>query len=847
MQGNQNDDQNDQSNHIITADAATTPADAAQEDPTQAGAADIARPDGTRTPLPHGLTGAEAARRLEQDGPNEVPQPKFSFAKAFFKGLWNLSAWILEGALLLEFVLGKVPQALLVLFMLLFAAANGAVQKRRSNRVLADISHDLTPVVAVERDGKWTKVDSKNLVVGDLVWLRRGDVLAADARLVSGGLSCDESSVTGESQPIRKKIGDTAYSGTTVAEGSGLAVVTATGRNSRSGKTVNLINKSAAPGHLQVLLTRIIYYLCLLDTALTAVLVVAMAIRGEGWNGIVAQLPFFAMMFIASIPVAMPSTFAVSNSFEAKRLSAKGVLTSDLTGIQDAANIDVLLLDKTGTITQNATSVSSWTDMSDMGATDTGAATPDADGETGATGATGRSRTLALSASAADRRNQSVIDTAILGYAAKMGVDVPQPDEFTPFSPQTGYSRALTRGHEVLLGSLKVLAGKDPQAQEKLDRTHVDLTLGRSVAVLIDGRLAGVFLTQDTIREDSPDALRQLRRRGITTIMLTGDNRRTAQAVATKVGLEGGIVSRADLDLAHTDITASAICGIADVLPEGKLEIVKALQEQGHIVGMTGDGVNDAPALKQAEVGIAMSNAADVAKRSGKMVLLTDGLSPILEILDAGQRVHHRMITWAISKLSRTAELTMLITFAYLLFRELPIDLNAMVIFTIMNNLVTLMLGTDNAKVSDYPQKWDIGHLSRISFALAGAWMALGLGLFAVLQAHGHTLASIQVMLFVYMELTAIAIMLTARTDGYFWRSAPSRPVWGTQLAEVVLTSVLVLTGWAMGTAISWIDLLLVAAVVIAGAVVIDLIYVPIHRYVEEKRERARRTEAGLD
>ncbi len=328
--------------------------------------------------------------------------------------------------------------------------------------------------------------------------------------------------------------------------------------------------------------------------------------------------------------------------------------------------------------------------------------------------------------------------------------------------------------------------------------------------------------------------------------MLTGDNRRTAQAVAAKVGLTGRVVSRADLDLDHTDLASEGICGIADVLPEGKLEIVKALQEQGHIVGMTGDGVNDAPALKQAEVGIAMSNAADVAKRSGKMVLLEDGLTPILRILDAGQRVHHRMITWAISKLSRTAELTMIITFAYLLFKALPLDLNAMVIFTIMNNLVTLMLGTDNAAVSDYPQKWDIGHLSRISFALAGAWMVIGLTLVGVLRAHGYNLPTIQVMMFVFLELTAIAIMLTARTDGFFWRSAPSRPVWATQLAEVVLTSVLALTGWAMGTAISWTDLLLVAVVAVTGAVVIDLVYVPIHRHVEEKREQARRAAAGL-
>lgn len=767
----------------------------------------------------HGLSSVEAARRLEKDGPNEVPQPKFSFAKAFFSGLWNLSAWILEGALLLEFILGKIPQALLVLLMLLFAAANGAVQKRRSNRVLDDISHDLTPVVATERDGKWTKIDSKNLVVGDLVSLKRGDVLAADVRLETGNISCDESSVTGESAPIRKNIGDSAYSGTTVSEGAGLATVTATGRRSRSGKTVDLINTSAAPGHLQVLLTRIIYYLCLLDSVLTVILIIAMAINGAGWKGIVGQLPFFAMMFIASIPVAMPSTFAVSNSFEAKGLSSQGVLTSDLTGIQDAANVDVLLLDKTGTITENATSVASWTNLS----------------------ALPNKEALGLAASAADQRNRSVIDVAILDYAQKMRIDIPRPEQFEPFAPQIGYSKALTQGHTVLLGSLKTLSERDATAMERIGKAGVDLTAGRSVAVLIDGHVAGVFLTADTIRKDSPSALKALQDRGITTIMLTGDNQRTAAAVARKVGLRGTVVSRTNLDLSHTNITQAGICGIADVLPEGKLEIVRALQKQGHIVGMTGDGVNDAPALKQAEVGIAMSNAADVAKRSGKMVLLADGLTPILHILDAGQRVHHRMITWAISKLSRTAELTMIITFSYLLFRDLPLDLNAMVIFTIMNNLVTLMLGTDNAKVSHHPQKWDIGHLSRISFSLAGAWTVIGLALVAVLRTHGYTLPVIQVMMFVFLELTAIALMLTARTDGFFWLSAPSKQVWGTQLAEVVLTALLVLTGWAMRTRISWSNALIVLGVVAVGAVLLNLVYVPIHGAVEKRRANAAR------
>ncbi len=767
---------------------------------------------------PQGLTSHEAARRLAQDGTNEVPQPKFNFWKAFASGLWNLSAWILEGALILEVILGKGIQAAFVAAMLLFAALNGAFQKRKSNRVLDDISHELTPVVSVKRDGMWTKIDSKQLVRGDLINLNRGDVLAADSILQTGSISCDESSITGESAPVKKHVGDTALSGTTVVQGSGLAQVSATGIHSRSGKTVNLINTSAAPGHLQVLLTRIIYYLCLLDSVLTAVLIIAALIRHEN---IISMLPFLAMMFIASIPVAMPSTFAVSNSFEAKALTGHGILTSDLTGIQDAANVDVLLSDKTGTITENHTSVSSWTNVS---------AYPD---ETA----------LLLAASAADQRTQSVVDTAVLDFAHAHQLKPHQPDDFTPFTPDKGYSQAHvsiptpSAPHasvvDVKLGSYKVLSHLDPQSDQKVRAAHIDFTAGRSVAVLINDHLAGIFILSDTIRQDSAKALSDLRSRGITTIMLTGDNQRTAQAVATRVGLPGTVVSRHDIDLDTLDPAApdAHIAGIADVLPEGKLEIVKALQKHGHIVAMTGDGVNDAPALKQAEVGIAVSNAADVAKRSGKMVLLTDGLTPIIHILDAGHRVHRRMITWAISKLARTAELTMLITLVYVFFKRLPLGLNAMVIFTIMNNMVTMMLGTDRAVAARVPEKWDIGSLSRLSFCLAGTWTILGFGLFWVLSVHGWRIDTLTTVMFVFLELTAIMLMLAARTSGFFWRSLPSTQVWSVQLADVIITVVLALTGLAMEARITIIQLLIVTGIVLVGSVLIDLIYVPLARH----------------
>lgn len=744
-----------------------------------------------------GLTDAQAEERLKKDGLNEVPEPEFNFFKEFMSKLWNLSAWILEAALLLECILGKWIQSLFVLLMLLFAAFNGATQKKKSRRVLNTISHELTPTVSVKRSGKWKQINSKFLAVGDLISLKRGDVLAADVKIAQGQITVDESSITGESKAIKKSVGDTAYAGTTVVDGDALAIVTATGSNSRSGKTINLINNSAAPGHLQQLLAKIIYYLCLLDGVLTLILVIAALIRGQN---VIEMLPFLAMMFIASIPVAMPSTFALSNSFEATRLSKEGVLTSDLTGIQDAANLNLLLLDKTGTITENKTAVSQWDNLSNLP----------------------NKEVLALVGAATDKRSPSIIDSAIDEYLKEKGITPDTPEKFIPFTSDTGYSMATVGGYNIKLGSFKQLSLIDKNADE--EAKNIDFTAGRSVAVLINDKLAGIFILRDKVRSDSKKALEELKKRGIKPIMLTGDNRRTAEAVAKEVGLKGKVISIHDFN-DKTDV--NDLAGIADVLPEDKLKMVKLFQKDGYIVGMTGDGVNDAPALKQAEVGIAVSNAADVAKRSGKMVLLEDGLTPIVKILDAGHRVYQRMTTWSLTKLSRTAELTMLLTFGYLCFNYIPMALNAMVIYTIMNNMVTMMIGTDNTHITYKPESWNMLKLAKIAFSLAAGWTVIGFGFVWYLVSHHYAQGTVSTMVYVYLVLSAMLIVLITRTRKFFWQSAPSKSVAIVQIIDVLLTFALALLGLAM-TQISFVNLALTIIVALVAAIIIDLFYQPI-------------------
>lgn len=747
-----------------------------------------------------GLSQADADKLLAKNGLNEVPEPQFNFFKEFLSKLWNLSAWILEAALLLECILGKWIQSLFVLLMLLFAAWNGASKKKQSRRVLNNISHKLTPTVSVERDGNWQNIDAKYLVPGDLISMQTGDVLAADVQLVDGQIATDESSITGEAKTVHKKTSDTAFAGTTIIEGSGLAFVTATGSNSRSGKTINLINNSAAPGHLQQLLTKIIYYLCILDGILTLVIVIASFFKGGNIANLINMLPFLAMMFIASIPVAMPSTFALSNSFEATKLSKEGVLTSDLTGIQDAANLNLLLLDKTGTITENKTAVASWTNFSKLD----------------------NKVVLELATAATDKRNKKIIDSAIIDYATGLGLSIKNTSDFTPFTSGVGYSMANIDGHNVKLGSFKQLSLIDQTAANKVK--DIDFGAGRSVALLLDDQLAGVFILQDKVRSDSKEALAELKKRGVLPIMLTGDNQKTAEAVAKQVNLQGQVISIHDF---NDETDTNTLAGIADVLPEDKLRMVKFFQQKGYIVGMTGDGVNDSPALKQAEVGIAVSNAADVAKRSGKMVLLTDGLSSIVKILDAGHRVYQRMTTWSLTKLARTAQLTMILTFGYLFFDYIPMALNAMVIYTIMNNMVTMMIGTDRAHITYKPENWNMAKLAKIAFSLASGWTLIGIGAIAYLNTHGYGHGTISTMVYVFLVLSAMFIILITRTKHYFWQDYPSKAVGLTQLGDIALTVILALFGIAM-TKISLTNLLLTFVIALLAAVVIDLFYQPI-------------------
>ncbi|MFT9266734.1 HAD-IC family P-type ATPase [Oenococcus sp.] len=736
------------------------------------------------------LSNQQAVAKLASDGPNEVPEPAFNFFKAIVSRLWEPSAWILEGALVIEVILGKGVQAGFIGLMLGFAAMNGAVQSRRASIVLQRLAHQLMPTISVRRGGQWQLIDAKALVVGDLISLQKGDVIPADVRILTNPINTDESSITGESIAVTHQVGETAFAGTTVLAGSSLAHVTATGRQSRSGKTVSLINQSNAPGHLQRLLGKIIGYLALLDSVL-AIIIIGVALLRHA--DMVRMLPFLAMLFIATIPIAMPSSFAVANAVEARALSGQRVLVSELTGIQEAANLNLLLVDKTGTITSNQPRVVMWKNLS--------AASDD--------------QLLRLAASATDLRHPSVVDQAIVNLAHQHQLTMLPQQAFQPFDASAGYAEALVgeaaTAVRVRVGAFKRLSELATQIPAVTDQ--LDLAQGRSVAVMVDGVLQGVLILQDQPRADSAAALQSIQRRGVQTVMLTGDNLKTAQAVADTIGLSGQVLTFQNFETRSMSLTQ--VAGIAEVVPENKLAIVKAMQHAGYVVGMMGDGINDAPALKQAKVGIAVDNATDLAKRSASFILLTGGLTNVIKILDSGHRVYQRMLTWTITKLSRTVELTMLLTIGYLWLGRVPLSLNAMVLVAILNDLVTLVLGTDRTTIRYQPEYWNMARLSKIAGVLATGWTLVGICLMAWARNQSLPAGELSTGLYVYLIFSAMLTILMTRTRKPFWRDRPSCAVTAMITGNCLLTMILALTGWGVA------EINIVIIIQIAGIVLL--------------------------
>jgi magnesium-transporting ATPase (P-type) len=697
-----------------------------------------------------GLTSAAARRRFERDGPNEVAEKRAHPLARIAGKFWGLSAWMLELIVVLSFVLHKVADLWVALALLIVNAVLSFLQERRASAAVAALRRRMHVTARVLRDGTWQAIAARELVEGDVVRLRAGDFVPADLRLLDSELRIDQSALTGESQEVGKQVDDAVYSGSIVRRGEATGVVVATGAATYFGRTTQLVASARPKLHVEEVVTRVVKWLFLIVGVQVAVVLVGSLAEGLPLADI---LPLSLVLLMSAVPVALPVMFTVSMAVGSLELARRGVLITRLSAAEDAANVDILCADKTGTLTLNQLSLA--------GALPQPGFTQDA--------------VIRHGALASNEADQDPIDLAFLRAASERGLldGAAKQLSFVPFSPETRRTEALVEAGGVLVrvmkGALSTVAqatGLEPtaladlkgRASEEAQRGYRVLAVARAEgdAPL---RLVGLALLYDAPRPDSRQLIAELRSLGVEIKMLTGD----ALPVAREVGRELGL----------TDV-------VAEVFPEGKFAVVKDLQSSGRVVGMTGDGVNDAPALRQAEVGIAVSGATDVAKGAASVVLTKEGLGSIVDLVNSGRAIYQRVLTWIINKVSRTILKSGFVVIAFLVTGKFVISALGMVLLVFMTDFVKIALSTDRVRPSQRPESWNIGPLVSGAVLLgllmlveALALLAIGWDRFGLGDNAGqrYTFAFETLLFFALFSIVSI------RERRAFWASRPSWPL----------------------------------------------------------------------
>ena len=748
-----------------------------------------------------GLTEEEAQRRLAADGPNDVPEkashPLLRFAGKF----WGLSAWLIEMIAALSFALHKQADFAVALALLVANAILSFVQEQRASSAVEALRQKLRVVARVLRNSTWQTIAAHDLARGDIVRLRTGDFVPADVRLAAGSLRVDQSALTGESRQIDKQDGDLLYSGSIVRDGEATAVVTATGARTYFGRTTELVASAHPKLHVEEVISQVVRWLLLIVGTLVAVAVVVSLLEGQN---LVEILPLALVLLMSAIPVALPVMFTVSMAVGSIELAREGVLVTRLSAADDAANMDTLCADKTGTLTMNRLAL---------------AGTLPQPGYR-------EDEVIRSAALASNESDQDAIDLAFLKAARDRGLlsGAEVTRAFEPFSAATRRTAATVevdnRRYSVTKGALRTIAELchlDKAAEDALEATALTAA-GKGYRALAVARaetdgpwqFLGMALLYDAPRPDSARLIADLAALGVGTKLLTGD----ALPVAREVAKIFGLANITRMPKRETGLSAELIDssdGFAEVFPEDKFAVVEMLQQAGRVVGMTGDGVNDAPALRQAEVGIAVSGATDVAKSAASVVLTTEGLTGIVALVRNGRAIYQRIVTWIINKVCSALLKAGFVVAALLLTGRFVISALGMVLLVFLTDFVKIALATDNVRPSKSPETWRIAPLVWISVFIgmlmvleALAVLALGWRWFGLAD-HPGRLQTFSFEILLYLSLFSI---LSFRERRAFWKSRPSRIFALSILADAGLGVAIGLLGLAEMHPLSTIQLM---------------------------------------
>jgi H+-transporting ATPase len=759
---------------------------------------------------PSGLTSDEARRRLQSVGPNTTPDATPRPLRRVVGKLWAPVPWMLEATIALQLVLGKFSEAAIIGALLVFNAALGFFQESRAQATLATLRSRLALNAAVRRDGTWRIVPAAGLVPGDVVKLSLGDVVAADVRLTDGEVLLDQSMLTGESIPIEAGPGLRTYAGALVRRGAAVAEVTATGTRTQFGRTAELVRSAHVVSSQQKAVLHVVRNLAMCNGVLIVLLV--------GYARFLAMpiaeiIPLVLTAILASIPVALPATFTLASALGARALAKVGVLLTRLSAVDEAATMDTLCADKTGTLTENELAVTT--------------VRPTADFDV--------ARVLALAALASSDGGQDSVDAAVRKAASATTPLDAQLLKFVPFDPATKISEATVTEtgagtFRIVKGAYSVVAGLAPRlaaaaavAAELEGQGFRVLAVATGVAGAM--KLAGLIALSDPPRADSAALISELRGLGVRTVMATGDAPATAAIVARAIGLDGPVCPPGAIP---DDVHPQSYAVFAGVLPEDKFKLVKAFQKGGHVVGMCGDGANDAPALRQAQIGIAVATATDVAKSAAGMVLTGPGLAGIVAAVKEGRIIFQRILTYTLNSITKKIVQVLLLGVGLIITGHAILTPLLMVLIMVTGDFLGMSMTTDNVRPSARPNSWQIGNLT-----IAGLVMGIGELLFCtcVLLIGAFWMrfgiGALRTLAFVVIVFGNQATTYTNRERRRLWSSRPSTWVIISSVGDLLIACVLATAGIGMTALPAGVVTGTLAAAAVF-AVLLDFIKVPL-------------------
>ena len=749
-----------------------------------------------------GLSQDEANKRLAQYGPNEIAEHTTNALLKFLTYFWGPIPWMIEIAVILSGAVGHWADFAIILVLLFSNAVVGFTEERQAGNAIDALKAKLAITARVRRDGQWITSAARDLVPGDVIRLRLGDIVPADARLLDGDpVEVDQSTLTGESLPATRNPGEAVFSGSIIRRGEIGGLVYATGTRTYFGKTAELVQDVHTVSHFQRAVLKIGNYLIILAVALVAVIAAASLLRGDP---VLTTLQFALVLTVAAIPVAMPTVLSVTMAVGARLLAIKQAVVTRLVAIEELAGVDVLCADKTGTLTQNSLTLGEPFTVGDVSAAD-----------------------VVLNAALASRAdNDDPIDLAVLGaLTGKDALHGYQVTHFQPFDPvhkRTGATVTAPDGttFTVSKGAPQVmltLATDAAKIRPAVDNTVNDFAARgfRSLGVAradADGqwRLLGVLPLFDPPREDAKSTIATARAMGVAVKMVTGDALAIAKETATKVGLGSGILDATSLGEVHkseTDAVGQSIetaDGFAQVFPEHKFHIVEVLQRRGHIVGMTGDGVNDAPALKKADCGIAVSDATDAARAAADIALLTPGLSVIIDAIRESRKIFQRMNSYAIYRVAETLRVLLFVTMAILVFNFYPLTAVMIVMLALLNDGAILSIAYDNVHYRNQPEAWNMRLVLGIATVLGVVGPIAAFGLFYLgdrVFDLGHP--RLQTLMYLMLSVAGHLTIFLTRTRGPFWSIRPARILWIAVLGTQTIATLIAVYGLFM-TPLGW-------------------------------------------